>query len=96
MPDVQYMLILPLIGLLAGILGGLLGIGGGLIIIPMLIIMLGNAYGVGSLHVYKITALATAIVLSIPAARQHLCSGAVVKRMLPTIEVFGVRFPVSR
>ncbi|MFN0135073.1 MAG: sulfite exporter TauE/SafE family protein [Phycisphaerae bacterium] len=90
MPDVQHMLILPVIGLLAGVLGGLLGIGGGLIIIPMLIITLGNAYGVGSLHVYKIAALATAIVLSIPAARQHLRSGAVVKRMLPSIELFGV------
>lgn len=90
MPDLQHMLTLPLIGLLAGILGGLLGIGGGLIIIPMLIISLGNPYGVGSLHVYKIAALVTAIVLSIPAARQHLRSGAVVKQMLPTIEAFGV------
>lgn len=88
--DVAHAVVLPLIGLVAGTLGGLLGIGGGLVIIPALLIFLGDAYGKGSLHVYKVTALATAIVLSIPAARQHIRSGAVVHRMMPTLEGFGV------
>lgn len=81
---------LPLIGLIAGVLGGLLGIGGGLVIIPALLLVLGKPFGEGSLHIYKIAALATAIVLSIPAARQHLKAGAVVHRMLPALEAFGV------
>lgn len=81
---------LPAIGLIAGILGGLLGIGGGLVIIPALLLLLGQPFGPGSLHVFKIAALGAAIVLSIPAARQHLRARAVVTSMLPTLELFGI------
>lgn len=81
---------LPVIGLAAGVLGGLLGIGGGLVIIPALLLVLGRPFGDGSLHVYKLAALLTAIGLSIPAARQHFRAGAVVRRMLPAIVAFGV------
>ena len=88
--DALQLAALPLIGAIAGILGGLLGIGGGLVIIPALLLFLGKPYGPGSLHVYKIAALATAVVLSIPAAREHLKAGAVVRRMLPALELFGV------
>lgn len=94
MPDSPLLIeiaLLPVIGLVAGVLGGMLGIGGGLVIIPALLLALGRtAYGPGSLHLYKLAALLTAVVLSIPAARQHLRAGAVVPRMLPSIEVFGV------
>ncbi|MCC6359864.1 MAG: sulfite exporter TauE/SafE family protein [Phycisphaerales bacterium] len=82
--------ILPVIGLAAGVLGGLLGIGGGLVIIPALLLILGKPFGDGSLHVYKLAALLTAVGLSIPAARQHFRAGAVVRRMLPAIAAFGV------
>jgi uncharacterized membrane protein YfcA len=88
--DLLQLVVLPLIGVIAGVLGGLLGIGGGLVIIPALLIVLGRPFGDGSLHVYKIAALATAIVLSIPAAREHLKAGAVVRPMLPALEGFGV------
>lgn len=81
---------MPAIGLIAGILGGLLGIGGGLVIIPALLLLLGQPFGPGSLHIFKIAALATAIVLSIPAARQHLRARAVVTSMLPSLELFGI------
>ncbi|MBI5864359.1 MAG: sulfite exporter TauE/SafE family protein [Planctomycetes bacterium] len=81
---------LPLIGFGAGVMGGLLGIGGGLVIIPALLLFLGQTCGPGSLHVYKIAALATAVVLSIPAARQHIRARAVVPRMLPAMEAFGI------
>lgn len=81
---------LPAIGLVAGILGGLLGIGGGLVIIPALLLLLGQPFGAGSLHIFKIAALATAITLSIPAARQHLRARAVVTSMLPALESFGI------
>jgi len=90
-PQLTAYVILPLIGLVAGVLGGLLGIGGGLIIIPALLLTLGSQhYGPGSLHLYKLAALATAIVLSIPAAMQHVRAGAVVKRFLPPLEAFAV------
>jgi uncharacterized protein len=83
--------LLPVVGLLAGVLGGMLGIGGGLIIIPALIFLLGaEHYGPGSLHLYKLAALATAVVLSLPAARQHLRTGTLVRRMLPSMELFGI------
>lgn len=90
-PLFVHLIVLAGIGLVAGILGGLLGIGGGLVIIPALLLVLGDArYGPGSLHVYKLAALATAIVLSIPAARQHFRAGAVVRRFLPPLEAFAV------
>lgn len=47
--DVQTILILILIGLIAGVLGGLVGIGGGIVIVPALVYILGfsqwNAQG---------------------------------------------------
>ena len=39
--SITYILILVLIGLFAGLLSGIVGIGGGLVIIPLLIILLG-------------------------------------------------------
>jgi len=74
------------IGALAGLLGGMLGIGGGLVMIPALLLLLGaDAFGVGSLHVYKQAALAAAVVLSIPAAIRHCRARAVNFRLLPAI-----------
>lgn len=73
------------VGALAGVLGGLFGIGGGIIMIPAMVIFLGNAYGQDSFHVYKLAAISTSIVLALPAAVRHSRAGAVVYRMLPGI-----------
>lgn len=82
--------ILPLIGLLAGVLGGLLGIGGGLVMIPAMLLALGNRYGEGSMHVYKLAALLAAVVLSLRAVWRHSRAGAVVFAMIPGIVGLGV------
>lgn len=73
------------VGALAGVLGGLFGIGGGIVMIPAMVIFLGDAYGQDSFHVYKLAAISTSIVLSLPAAVRHARAGAVVYRALPGI-----------
>lgn len=77
-PDPLMLLMLALIGVLAGVLGGLLGIGGGLVMIPAMLLLIGEtAYGPNSMHLYKLAAMISAVVLSVAAVRQHLRAGAV-------------------
>ena len=87
-------LVLPAIGLAAGVLGGALGVGGGLVMIPAMLLALGETrFGSGSLHLYKLSALAAAIVLSIFAARQHIRARVVVMPIVRSITlgaIFGV------
>jgi len=73
------------VGTVAGLLGGLFGIGGGIIMIPALVIFCGDAYGPDSFHLYKLAAISTSIVLSLPAAIRHSQAKAVVFRMLPPL-----------
>ena len=79
------------IGLLAGLLGGLLGIGGGLVMIPAMTLLFGDAlYGINSFHLFKLAALTTAILLSIPAVVRHAQAGAIVRPMLVGMILFGL------
>ncbi len=90
-PDLVYLVILLLIGCGAGVLGGLLGIGGGLVMIPaMVLVLTDRVFGPNSFHVFKLAALATAVMLSIPAARQHARAGAIVRPMLKGIIPLGL------
>lgn len=90
-PDLSQVALLLVIGGVAGVLGGLLGIGGGLVMIPAMLLVLGNeAYGPNSFHLYKLAALAAAVILSIPAIRQHVRAGAIVGPMLKGIMPMGV------
>ena len=90
-PDMAHLVLLLLLGGLAGLLGGLLGIGGGLVMIPAMILLFGERlYGVNSIHVFKLAALGTAVVLSIPAIAAHARARAVVPRMLAGIILFGL------
>jgi uncharacterized protein len=66
------------IGGLAGLMGGMLGIGGGLVMIPAMAIVFGDRYGVGSLHLYKLAAITTSVVVAIPAAIRHNRAHAIV------------------
>lgn len=71
------------IGMAAGLLGGLLGIGGGLVMIPAMLLLLGDdRFGPDSFHLYKLAAITTAVVVSVPAAVRHSREGAIVYRML--------------
>ena len=78
------------IGALAGVVGGMLGVGGGLVMIPLLTVMLGDRFGAGSFHVYKLAAITTSIVVSIPAVVRHARARAVVYGMLHSILPFAV------
>jgi len=73
------------VGLTAGVLGGLLGIGGGLIMIPALELLLGDRYGDESFHLYKLAAIATSVVLSIPATVRHTRARALVYPLLKSL-----------
>lgn len=90
---------LGLIGLAAGLLGGMLGIGGGIIMIPALTILMANRYfGTEAFHLYKLAAITTTVVLSIPAVMRHARAKAIVpgiiKRMIPAA-VIGVVLGVA-
>ncbi|MCB5364082.1 sulfite exporter TauE/SafE family protein [Pusillimonas sp. CC-YST705] len=78
-------------GLLAGVLAGLLGIGGGIVIVPILyyIFRLLHVDPSVLMHVVVGTSLATIVPTSIMSSRAHRKSGnldmAVVKRLLPGV-----------
>ncbi len=78
-------IVLLVVGTAAGILGGLLGVGGAIVMIPAMIILLGDHFGPDSFHAYKLAANVIVIVVSIPAAARHYREKAVVGRMLPGI-----------
>jgi len=86
-PPVNFGQVLELlgVGLLAGTVGGMLGVGGGVVMIPAMVIFLGDRYGPNSLHLYKLAAIATSVFVSIPAAARHLRARAVLTAMLPAI-----------
>ena len=82
--------LLPLVGLLCGVVGGLFGLGGGLVLIPVLLLMLGTTYGPGSLHVYKLAALLMSVVLSVPATVRQVRVRAVVPGILTGVVPFAI------
>jgi len=84
-------------GIVGGILAGLLGVGGGIVIVPVLFHIL-PYFGVGDdirMHVAVGTSLATIILTSISSARSHYKKGAIdtqlLKRWGPIIFI-GVLF----
>ena len=94
MPDpfqIDTLLMIALIGLLAGTLGGLLGVGGSVITIPGMAILFGTGE---NQHLYQAAAMTANLAVAIPAARRHMQAGAlrpaVLKWMLPVTVVFIV------
>lgn len=78
-------------GAIGGILAGLLGVGGGIVIVPVLVVVL-NILKVDPsilMHVAVATSLATIIPTSISSSRSHNKKGAInwdlVKRWAPAI-----------
>lgn len=67
-----------LIGLLAGSLGGLAGVGGSMIIIPGLVLLLGDGGAPGpTLHLIMAVAMTSNFMVALPAALRHAKAGAV-------------------
>ncbi len=80
--SIQQILTLFAIGALGGTIGGMLGVGGGLVMIPAMLFLLGDHFGPDSLHLYKLAAITTSVVVAIPAAVRHWRERAVVFRAL--------------
>ena len=68
------------VGLAAGTLGGLLGIGGSVVMIPMLAIIYGSQ-NPESQHLYQAAAMAANVAVSAPAAIEHIRRGALHTRL---------------
>lgn len=73
------------VGLLAGVIGGMLGVGGGLVMIPAMVIFFGERFGPDSIHLYKLASIAASVVVSLPAVARHSRAGTIVSSMLPPI-----------
>ncbi|KAA0013287.1 sulfite exporter TauE/SafE family protein [Billgrantia pellis] len=75
------MTLYPLVGLLAGFLAGLLGIGGGVVVVPLLVMALGwqQVDADLALRLAVGTSLATIAITSISSARAHYLHGNVRK-----------------
>lgn len=93
MPDPfhpQTLVLIALIGLLAGTLGGLLGVGGSVITIPGMAILFGTGE---NQHLYQAAAMTANLAVAIPAARRHHHAGAlnppVLRWMLP-VAILGI------
>ena len=93
--DVPLLAACGLLGLLAGFLGGLLGIGGGVVIVPALLVLFDH-HGLGGALVTPMavaTSLATIVFTSLAAARAQLRRGAVewslVRRWTPGLLLGG-------
>lgn len=87
------LLILLLTGSVAGVLAGLLGIGGGILIVPVLVFVF-RYQGVDPtiiMHLAIGTSLATIVITSLSSIREHQAHGAIiwsiVKAMTPSILV---------
>jgi len=80
--DLAELTILASIGLFAGVLGGLLGIGGSIVIIPVLVLALKRDF-----HLAQATAMLVNVCVAVPAVITHQRAGRVewplVTRMLP-------------
>lgn len=84
-----FIICLLLAGVFSGLLAGLLGVGGGMVLVPVLIALLPEA-GVPATHLTQVavgTSLACIVLTSISSARSHYLRGAVIVpvffRMLP-------------
>ena len=99
MDNLYFTIVCAAVGAVAGFFGGLLGIGGGVIIVPALIILfdaiglesLGGPPGNGTTLVAVGTSLASIVFTSISSARSHHARGSVewsvVCRMAPALVV---------
>lgn len=85
--SVTEIVLLVVVGLLAGTLGGLFGIGGSLLIIPAMAIVFGP-----NQHLYQASAMIINIFVAAPAALRHWKAGAVQWDVMAKLLPFAVVF----
>lgn len=90
---IETILVIALVGLVAGTLGGMLGVGGSVIMIPALAILFGQNERAGfNQHLYQAAAMVVNVFVALPAVKRHYAAGALVKRavlwMLPATAIF--------
>lgn len=89
LPPIDQLIVEALIGLVAGLLGGLLGVGGSILIIPLMILYLDYAgsYSGDRQHLLQATAMIVNVFVAAPALVAHWRAGAivrpVVRRLIP-------------
>lgn len=76
-PQLAGLLVVAVIGLVAGTLGGLLGVGGSLIMIPALTFVFGPEQ-----HLYQAGAMIANVAVSVPSALRHKKAGAIVPSIM--------------
>ncbi|MEM6551033.1 MAG: sulfite exporter TauE/SafE family protein [Planctomycetota bacterium] len=77
------LLILPIVGLAAGVLGGLLGVGGSVVMIPAMVLLLGQGLTPGyDQHLYQAAAMLVNVAIAGPAAYRHAKAGAVMRAVV--------------
>jgi len=77
------MVILALIGTVAGLLGGLLGIGGSIVMIPGMLFLFGTRDGPESQHLYQAAAMIVNFFVAASSATRHYKAGAM---LWPTLK----------
>jgi hypothetical protein len=81
------LVLVAVLGLVAGLLGGMLGVGGSVIMIPGLSIIFGPEQ-----HLYQAAAMIANVAVAVPAAARHHKAGAIVPKairwMLPAALLF--------
>ncbi len=85
--------VIALVGLGAGLLGGMLGVGGSIIMIPVMVMLFGQSERPGfNQHLYQAAAMIVNVAVVAPATVRHVRAGALVpaafKKILPIAMAF--------
>lgn len=86
-------LVITLVGLGAGLLGGMLGVGGSIIMIPVMVMLFGQNDRPGfNQHLYQAAAMIVNVAVVAPATLRHVRAGALLpdafKKILPATLLF--------
>lgn len=80
-------------GLAAGVLGGMLGVGGSVIMIPVMAMLFGQTKIAGfNQHLYQAAAMIVNVAVVVPAAIRHRKAGAIQPNVLKLIMPFALVF----
>ncbi len=80
-------------GLVAGTLGGMLGVGGSVIMIPVMVVLFGQNKTTGhNQHLYQAAAMIVNIAVVVPAAIRHRKAGAIQPHVLKLVMPFALAF----